>query len=116
MNRQRGAETLRSNMNLRLRLLAVFAGALTSGCVIVPVTIEGYDPDCRIATRHMELKAVQLIAFDQCHGGQGCDASALVIVGGVAAATAVVSGSIVVVGNVVYWAEHRASCPATFVD
>ena len=116
MNRQRGAETLRSTMNLRLRILAVFASTLASGCVIVPVTVESYDPDCRVVTRHMELKAVQLLAFDQCHGGQGCDASALVIVGGVAAASAVVSGSIVVVGNVVFWAEHRASCPPTFVD
>ena len=115
MNRQRGAETLRSNMNLRLRLLAVFAGALASGCVIVPVTVEGFDPDCRVATYHMELQAVQLHAFDVCRGGQGCDAAVLISLG-VTAASAVVSGSIVVVGNVVYWAEHRASCPATFVD
>ena len=111
MNRQHGTETLRSNMNLHFRTLAVvFAGALSSGCVVVPITIEDYDPDCRIVTRHMELKSVQLAAFDVCRG-QGCDAAVLAALG-VTAVTMIVSGSIVVVGNVAYWAERRLSCGA----
>jgi hypothetical protein len=89
---------------------AALSGLLASGCVIVPVTIEGYDPDCRVVTRHMELKAVQVAAFNAC-SGQGCDAAVLAAFG-VTAVSAVVSGSIVVMGNVVYWAEHRADCPA----
>lgn len=96
-------------------MLAVFASALVSGCVIVPVTVEGFDPDCRVVTRHMELKTVQIMAFDACRGGQGCDGAVLIGLG-VVAASAIVSGSVVVVGNVVYWAEHRVSCPPTFVD
>ena len=96
-------------MRLRSIAAAVLSGLLASGCVIVPVTIEGYDPDCRVVTRHMELKAVQVAAFNAC-SGQGCDAAVLAAFG-VTAVSAVVSGSIVVLGNVVYWAEHRADCP-----
>jgi len=34
----------------------------------------------------------------------------LVAIGAVAAASAVVSGSIVLVGNIVYWAEKQGKC------
>ena len=96
-------------MSLRATAAAVLSGLLASGCVIVPITIESYDPDCRAVTRHMELKTVQLAAFNACNG-QGCDAAVLAALG-VTAVSMVVSGSIAIVGNVVYWAEHRADCP-----
>ena len=98
------------NMTLRATASVLAATFLACGCVIVPVTVEGFDPDCRVATYHMELQAVQLHAFDVCRGGQGCDAAVLISLG-VTAASVIVSGSIVVAGNVVYWAEHRVSCP-----
>ena len=91
-------------------LAALAAGLLATGCVIVPVTIESYDPDCRYVTHHMELQPVQIAQLQRC-GGQGCEAVMLAALG-VTAVSAVVSGSIVVVGNVVYWADHRVSCPA----
>ena len=95
-----------------LRALAgvVFSSLVVGGCVIVPVTIEGYDPDCRVVTRHMELATVQVATLRNCGGGQGCEAFVLVGLG-VTVASAIVSGSIVTVGNVAYWAEHRADCP-----
>ena len=96
-------------MSIRSTVAVVLAGLLASGCVIVPITIESYDPDCRVVTRHMELKTVQVAAFNAC-AGQGCDAGVLVALG-VTAVSVIVSGSIVVVRNVVYWAEHRADCP-----
>ena len=40
----------------------------------------------------------------------------LVVIGAVTAGRAVVSGSIVVVGNVVYWMERRGKCPARHLD
>ena len=95
-------------MSIRAAAAVVLAGFLACGCVIVPVTVEGYDADCRVVTRHMELKAVQVAQFDGCRG-QNCDAAVLAALG-VTAITMVVSGSILVVGNVVYWAEHRADC------
>ena len=77
------------------------------GCVMVPVTVEGFDPDCRVVTHHMELQPVQVSAIGRCN-----DAGCAALVLGVGAATAIVSGSIVVVGNIAYWAEHRANCIA----
>lgn len=94
-------------MTLHRSLLPVAAALLLAGCVVVPVTVEGFDPACRVVTHHMELQSVQVQALGRC-GDNYC--AALVL--GVAAATAIVSGSIAVVGNVAYWAEHRASCLA----
>jgi hypothetical protein len=90
-----------------LRPLSLAAALATAGCVVVPVTVEGFDPDCRVVTRHMELQSVQVNALGRCGDG-AC--AALVL--GVGAASAIVSGSIVVVGNIAYWAEHRANCIA----
>lgn len=96
-------------MPSRSALAASAAGLMATGCVIVPVTTVSYDPDCRYVTHHIELQAVQIAQLRSC-GGQGCEAVMLAGLG-VTAVSAVVSGSIVVVGNVVYWADHRVSCP-----
>lgn len=94
----------------RSTLAAVAAGLLGAGCVIVPVQTEAYDPECQVLTHHIELQPVVIAQINHCNG-QGCEA--VVLAGlGVTAVSAVVSGSIMVVGNVAYWAEHRASCAA----
>ena len=91
-----------------LALAAVCASL--AGCVVVPVTVDGYDARCRVVTHHMALQAVQVGAIRSC-ANQAC--AGLVIVGaGLAAASAVVSGSVVVVGNIAYWAERQANCLA----
>lgn len=56
----------------------------------------------------MELQAVQVGALGQCRGNE-C-AALLAFMGATAAASAVVSGSIVVVGNVAYWFEKQGEC------
>ena len=93
----------------RAVLVAAACGLLATGCVIVPVDVQSYDPDCRYVTHHMELQPVQIAQLQHC-SGQGCEAVMLAGLG-VTAVSAVVSGSIVIVGNVVYWADHRVSCP-----
>lgn len=87
---------------------AVAAGLIGAGCVIVPVQTQAYDPDCQVVSRHIELQPVVLGQIRQC-SGQGCEVLVLAALG-VTAASAVVSGSIAVIGNVAYWAERRASC------
>jgi hypothetical protein len=87
---------------------AAIGGAVLTGCVIVPVTVEGYDSQCQVMTRHMELQAVQIGAIEHC-GNQAC-AGLVIVAAGVAAASAVVSGSVVVIGNIAYWAERRSNC------
>jgi len=96
------------------RLVPVLAaGLLASGCVVVPVNRESWDDDCKVATHRMELTTVQLRQVAGCTGrtqffGPFCVLGAV----GLATVSTVVSGSVVVVGNVVYWSERKAACVA----
>ena len=98
---------------VRAPLAAALACLLLCACVVVPVTTEGYDPDCRVITHHMTLKVRQVQELQDCSGSSDCLLQYLAIFG----VTAAVSGSVMLVGNVVYWAEERAACappaPAT---
>jgi hypothetical protein len=81
---------------------------LLQGCVVVPRTREVYDSECRTLTHQMTLEAAVLGGFQSC-SGDGCVAM-LAAMGAVTAASAVVSGSIALVGNVVYWFERQGQC------
>ncbi len=96
--------------HLRSRHLAVaLAGLALAGCIVVPQTQSVYDPDCRMQTRQVTLEAAYLGGFHRC-AGDGCVAM-LAAYGLVTAASVVVSGSIAIVGNVVYWLERQGRCP-----
>ncbi len=89
--------------------LAALGGAVAlAGCVVVPQTQTVYDPACRVETRQVVLQAVYLGGFQTCIG-EGC-AAMLATMGLVTAASVVVSGSIALVGNVVYFAERQGRC------
>ena len=96
----------------RLRTLAAAARLLSplllAACIVVPRTTTSYDPNCSVATRHVELEAKQIALLGSCRDGGECTAL-LVVTGVVGAASAVVSGSIYVVGNVVYWRSYIAN-------
>ena len=83
-----------------------------SACVVYPKKVEYYDSDCRIDAKRLELETGVLIS-DVCSGGgsevEGACLAALLAVG---AGSAIVSGSIVVVGNTVYWLEKKGKCLA----
>ena len=89
---------------------SLVAALVAQGCVVVPHTRETYDPQCRVLTQQVTLETAVLGGFHACHG-RGCEAL-LVTAGVVTAASAVVSGSIAVVGNVVYWFERQGRCLA----
>lgn len=89
-------------------LIAFLLIALLQACVVVPRTDSVYDPDCRILRRQMVLEVQQIGGFGGC-SNDGC-LTLLVATGVVAAASAVVSGSIAVVGNMVYWVERQGQC------
>ncbi|MBC5784095.1 hypothetical protein H8N03_14175 [Ramlibacter sp. USB13] len=82
-----------------------------AGCVVVPQTVYRPHPECRTVERSMELQAVQVAWISGC-SNEGC-AVLLAAAGVTAAASAVVSGSIVVVGNFVYWLERQGRCAHT---
>ncbi|CAG4884652.1 protein of unknown function [Georgfuchsia toluolica] len=95
-------------MMWRAATLAGMAPVLLAGCVFLPRTISVYDSDCEIYERKMTLESYQVASISGC-SNEGCVAL-LTAVGAISAATAVVSGSVVVVGNVVYWLEEKGQC------
>lgn len=89
-------------------LLAGLPAWLLAACVMVPVERQTYDPDCRLARREITLEPAVIGGFGHCYGND-C-AAMLAAMGVVTAASVVVSGSIAVVGNVLYWLEHQGRC------
>lgn len=90
------------------RLAAPLIATALAGCVVVPQTREVYDPDCKVTHKQIVLEAGVVVGLHHC-SGDGC-AAMLATYGVVAVASAVVSGSIAVVGNVLYWAEKQGRC------
>lgn len=86
----------------------VVATVSLSACIVVPKTTTSYDTGCKIITKRVELEPVQVSAVERC-GGKECGA-VLAAYGLVAVASTVVSGSIAVVGNVVFWMEEQGRC------
>lgn len=95
-------------MAARLRWLAPVLLVLAAGCVMVPRTVARYDPECRIVRRQMTLQPVQIASIGGC-SNEGC-ATLVAVAAVTGAASMVVSGSIALVGNVVYWAEWQGRC------
>lgn len=92
----------------RANVAIVMATVLLAGCIFLPHTATVYDAECEILERKMTLEAYQVGALGGCRN-EGC-AALLVVAGVVSATTAVISGSVVVVGNVVYWLEEKGQC------
>lgn len=98
-----------SSLPIRLRrILPWLCAALLPSCIVVPRTIEVYDPECQVVARHMDLQAVQIGYISRC-SNEGC-ATLIVAAAATVTATAIISGSIVVIGNTVYWFEKQGRC------
>lgn len=95
-----------------LQLLTLTLGlglaAVLQGCVYVPRTTQVFDPECQRVSNHMVLQEVQVAAIHNC-ANEACIAL-IVGAGIVTAASVVISGPIVVAGNVAYWFEKKAQC------
>ncbi|ABE45144.1 hypothetical protein Bpro_3230 [Polaromonas sp. JS666] len=82
--------------------------AVLQGCVYVPRTTQVFDPECQRVSNHMVLQEVQVAAIHSC-ANEAC--IALIVGAGIfTAASVVISGPIVVAGNVAYWFEKKAQC------
>lgn len=95
-----------------------FLTAITlSGCVFVPRVSTSYNEDCRIVEKQLDLhmKELELPRLDCSGSGNGCGYVGIVYAG-VAVGSAVVSGSIVLVGNTVYWLEEQGKCDWPVVE
>lgn len=89
---------------------AVAASLVLSGCIVTPSMETRYDPGCALARKTMVLttQQVNLLQGLDCNGGDCGGLLVAMLV--VPPASAVVSGSIVLVGNTVFWVEHKARC------
>ena len=96
---------------LSLRRLAPAAGLALAGCVFVPVQRDDYDARCDQVRHHLDMEPVQIADFRHCVGNTPCEGFAVAALA-TATVSAVVSGSIVVIGNTVYWLERQAGCSA----
>ncbi len=84
----------------------VLTCVLLTGCgFFYPRQITVYDPECQILARKFVLDSVAIGGVAVSCRNEGCLIPLLP-----AAASAVVSGSIVIVGNAVYWLEKQGKC------
>jgi hypothetical protein len=81
---------------------------LISGCIYYPKRVEVYDSDCNIKTRKLTLGVIASNSVPNCSGGNA--GPCLAAIAAVGPVTAVVSGSIVVIGNTLYYLEKEGPC------
>ena len=84
-------------------------------CVVKPMFTEAYDKKCHVIKKKIELSVEQLQGFEQlnCSGSHDCEAQFLGSIVGAAILfplSAVISGSIAVVGNTIYWVIDQNKC------
>lgn len=94
-------------MNNNVFLLYLLALLLCS-CVTLPRTTEVYNAECQFTAKHSELESVYVAVLGGCKD-EHC-AALLVFAGAVTAASVVLSGSVVLVENMVYWLEKPDHC------
>lgn len=84
---------------------------LLNGCVFVPKNIEYYDKDCQQVRQKYVLTSEQVRLYSD---SGGCtNKECLHILAGrvlVTPLSAIISGSIVLVGNAVHWLERTVDC------
>jgi hypothetical protein len=87
--------------------LFVGAALALAGCVSSARQVEYYDEGCSIQSRKMVFETQPLGSLN-CTQSRECLATTLVI----GAGSTLIAGSIVVVGNTVYWMERVGQCIA----
>ena len=81
---------------------------LLAGCVYVPEDAHSYDEKCNVMRKKKVLALEEAIPMANC-SNEAC-ALLMASYGLVTAASFVVSGSIVVISNTVYWLETPSDC------
>ena len=92
--------------NFQMKTMVIAASVFVSSCIVYPKKVEYYDAECEIMVKKLTLE-VEVVTQNACSYEEEC----LVLLGA-SAASAVVSGSIVVIGNTIYWLEKVGNCVA----
>lgn len=90
--------------------LSLAISTTLSGCIVVARSADVYDPKCRTYVKQVVLETEVIGAIGSCRN-DSC-AVLLASMGIISAASAVVAGSVAIVGNIAYWAERGGQCPA----
>jgi len=85
---------------------------LSVSCAVVPVKKPHSirDNECGISSHEWDLKMIQAGQYSAHCNSAECVVSIGLVAAAVTSVTAIVSGSIVVVGNVIHWIEQQGSC------
>jgi len=93
---------------MKAMVLAFLVVACT-GCIVYPKKVRVYDPDCGATSHKLTLEAEFL--WGDCNAKSAEEAEVcLLIIAGTGVASTAISGSIVVVGNTLYWLEKQGRC------
>jgi hypothetical protein len=96
--------------------ILMLACAVLSGCIAVPRTVTRYDAACDVEyqSRTLSFEQVSLAGGqDGRTSGAGCSDNCgplAIAMALVTPASVVVSGSVVLVGNTISWAERKREC------
>ncbi|MDP2561083.1 hypothetical protein [Psychrobium sp. 1_MG-2023] len=97
------------------KAIGLSSALLLSACVVQPNVVNNYDERCHVVKKKVELSVEQLEFFGalDCSDGRDCkDVFISEILGSavVFPVSAIVSGSIALVGNTVFWLQEQGQC------
>ncbi len=96
-------------------LMAALLISLVSGCAFYPKAQQAdLDNGCDLYFKKLTMDVTS--SRIQCQGGGNSAGTCIVLAGVVAGGTAVVSGSIVLVGNTLHWLEKQGKCDDSFLN
>ena len=97
------------------RIALIHMSISLGACVVAPKKVASYDGNCMVSTQKIVLTTEQLQEFNSVNCiTNSCRAEfaeAAVTSVFVTTTSAIVSGSIALVGNTLYWLESQGKCP-----
>jgi hypothetical protein len=96
-------------------LIIILCVICLSSCIVLPKeTTDGNSCILETKKRTLEFKQINGVFVGGC-SGDNCTAE-LIVLAAVPIGSALVSGSIVVVGNTIHWMEYQGRCPESFLN
>ncbi|MGB0835016.1 MAG: hypothetical protein ACPGR2_10895 [Psychrobium sp.] len=99
-------------MNPMRLFIIIFCAIGLMGCIVKPNFESSYNRDCNITQKRVTLSVEQVAEFGarDCEGEHACKAAIVtqVVTAGIALpVSAIISGSIALVGNTLYWLQEE---------
>lgn len=106
---------MKSSARLSTHLALTLLASTLCACVVTPKKVASFDTKCMVATQKVELTTEQIQIFKDVdcitHSCKMELMGAALSSALVTTTSAIVSGSIALVGNTLYWAESQGKCP-----